>query len=95
MVAVDQVKTSQHGLEDQSLFKAPTLLMHPEMGHVKLDGNTMTCLWSRNPLIIPPTLLVSVFREASKMKGTALRHCVRACASYAVPNGVLHEVLET
>ena len=24
-----------------------------------------------------------------------LGHCVRACASYAVPNGVLHEVLET
>ena len=59
-------------------FQAPTLLVHTEVGHVKLDGNTMTCLWSRNPLIIPPTLLVSVFREASKMTGTALiRSCTR------------------
>ena len=33
--SVDQVKTSQHGLEDRSLFKAPTLLMHPEMGQVR------------------------------------------------------------
>ena len=35
MVAVDQGKTSQHGLEDPSLFKAPTLLMHQEMGQVR------------------------------------------------------------
>ena len=59
-------------------FQAPTLLVHTDVGHVKLDGNTMTCHWSRNPLIIPPTLLVSVFREASKTEGTALvRSCTR------------------
>ena len=52
MVAVDHVKTSQHGLEDRSLFKAPTLLVHTEEEHVKLDGNTMTCHWTQ-PALYP------------------------------------------
>ena len=79
ILAVKQGKTSQHGLDDRSLFQAPTLLMHPDMGQVNFYATRCHVIRAATRSLSHVNALGCEFaKKRTKMKGTAF---IRSCTT--------------